>query len=139
MKPSIFELLSLFLDKNTFLMNLKDNITDLRNNIIKLIEAKFELGKLEIQDKIEWIIVKVFYILLLAFLGLMVLIFINILIAIYLSEWLGNKYLGYIISLFLNVFFILLLVFRKDTIQNSIKHLIEKMVDGIMNQRNLKQ
>lgn len=114
-------------------MNIKENITDLRDNVIKLIEAKFELGKLEIQDKIEWVAVKVFYGLLMAFLGLMALIFINIIIAIFINDLLNSQYWGYVICLLLDVLFLLILNFRKEKIQSGIKHTVEKLVDEIMN------
>lgn len=114
-------------------MNIKENITDLRDNVIKLIEAKFELGKLEVQDKVEWVAVKAIYGLLMAFLGLMALIFINIIIAIFINDLLNSQYWGYVICLLLDVLFLFILNFRKEQIQTSIKHIVEKMVDEIMN------
>ena len=72
-------------------------IGELKENLIKLIEAKFELTKLNVQDKIEGIVVKVAYALITFILGIVVIIFLSILIALGLNHLIGSSWLGFLI------------------------------------------
>jgi hypothetical protein len=104
-------------------------IGELKENLIKLIEAKFELTKLNVQDKIEGIVVKVAYALITFILGIVVIIFLSILIALGLNHLIGSSWLGF---LFMFGFYILILaifIFAKDSVQNTIKKRVEEIVD----------
>jgi uncharacterized membrane protein YqjE len=121
-------------------MNLKDDISDflkigeLRENIIKLIEAKFELTKLGIQDKIESIAVKVVYALITFILGIVVLIFLSILIAIGLNNLIKSSWAGYLIMLVFYIVILAIFIFAKEKVLFEIKEKVEEVVDEHMNE-----
>lgn len=104
-------------------------ISELRENIIKLIEAKFELTKLGIQDKIEGIVVKVIHALLTFILGIVVLIFLSILIAVGLNMLLHSSWAGFLIMFGLNLIVLAFFIFAKDAVVTGIKKKVEEVVD----------
>ena len=104
-------------------------IGELKENLVKLIEAKFELTKLNVQDKIEGIAVKAAYALITFILGIVVVIFISILIAFGLNHLLGSSWLGFLIMFGFYVLILAIFIFAKDSVQNTIKKRVEKIVD----------
>lgn len=121
-------------------MNLKDDMSDflkigeLRENIIKLIEAKFELTKLGIQDKIESIAVKVVYALITFILGIVVLIFLSILIAVGFNNLIKSSWAGFLIMFVFYVVILAIFVFAKEKVLTEIKEKVEEVVDEHMNE-----
>ncbi len=104
-------------------------IGELKENLVRLIEAKFELGKISIQEKIESITVKILYALFLFILSFMIFILLNILIANILNQLLNSFYWGYI---FLIIFYSILLsgcLFWKNELIVFIQKKVEKEVD----------
>ena len=104
-------------------------IGELKENLIKLIEAKFELTKLNVQDKIEGIAVQVAYALITFILGIVVIIFLSILIALGLNHLIGSSWLGFLIMFGFYVLILAIFIFAKDSVQNTIKKRVEKIVD----------
>ena len=121
------------------IIQVKESITDFlkisefRDNIIKLIEAKFELTKLGFQEKIEGIAVKSIYMLLTFILCIMVLIFLSILIAIGLNIWMNSAWLGFLIIFILYTILLCVFIGAKDKIQVTLKQQIQKIVDEHIN------
>jgi amino acid transporter len=121
-------------------MNLKDDMSDflkigeLRENIIKLIEAKFELTKLGIQDKIESIAVKAVHALVTFILGIVVLIFLSILISVGLNILLKSSWAGFLIMFAVYLIILAIFIFAKDAVISSIKKKVEEVVDEHMNE-----
>lgn len=121
-------------------MNLKDDMSDflkigeLRENIVKLIEAKFELAKLGVQDKIESIAVKAVHALVTFILGIVVLIFLSILIAVGLNILLKNSWAGFLIMFAVYLIILAVFIFAKDAVISSIKKKIEELVDEHLNE-----
>jgi amino acid transporter len=121
-------------------MNLKDDMSDflkigeLRENIIKLIEAKFELTKLGIQDKIESIAVKAVHALVTFILGIVVLIFLSILISVGLNILLKSSWAGFLIMFAFYLIILAIFIFAKDAVISSIKKKVEEVVDEHMNE-----
>ena len=105
------------------------NISDFRDNVVKLIEAKFELTKLGFQEKIEGIAVKAIYLLVLFILSVTVLIFLSILLAIGLNIWLKSVWLGYLIVFLIYSGVLALFILAKDKVQQTIKEQIQQIVD----------
>ena len=105
------------------------NIHEFKDNIVKLIEAKFELTKLGFQEKIEGIAVQAIYALVLFILSITVIIFLSILIAIGLNIWLESAWLGYLIIFLVYVGILAIFVFAKDKVQTKIKEQIQEIVD----------
>ena len=117
-------------------MNLKENIGDflrineLKDNVSTLVESKIELVKIDFQEKIEDVVVKIIYAAVLAFLGFVVAIFLSILLAVFLNHSLKSDYLGFlIVSLFYGII-LLIWIFAKKTIAERLKKIAEKITDS---------
>ena len=104
-------------------------IGELKENLVKLIEAKFELTKLNVQDKIEGIAVKAAYALITFILSMVVIIFLSILIAIGLNHLLQSSWLGFLIMFSIYTIILAIFIFAKDSVQNTIKKRVEEIVD----------
>lgn len=115
-------------------MSLKSSIGDffkfdeLKDNFIKLIEAKFELKKLEIQEKVEDVASRLIVKLLLGLFLAMVFIFLNVLLAIGINYLTHTIWAGYAILAL--IYMILWFIFntKKSDIEKTIK---EKIREGI--------
>jgi hypothetical protein len=107
--------------------------TEFRDNVIKLIEAKFELTKISFQEKIEGVAVQAIYALLLFILSITVIIFLSILIAVGLNLWLKSVWLGYLIIFLIYAGILALFIFAKDKVQTRIKEQVQKIVDENLN------
>lgn len=116
-------------------MNIKGEIEkylrlgELKDTFIQLIEAKFELKKLEVQEQIERLVVELIFALVAAFFVLIILILLSVLAGEGLNQLFGSSWLGYatICSIYL-----LLLVFwlsQRITVKRAIKRKVEKIVD----------
>ncbi len=112
------------------------NISDFRDNVIRLIEAKFELTKLGFQEKFEGIAVKAIYLLILFILSITVIIFLSILLAIGLNVWLGSIWLGYLIIFLVYLSILATFVLAKDKVQSKIQEQIQKIVDENLNKES---
>jgi F0F1-type ATP synthase assembly protein I len=122
-------------------MNLKENIGDflrineLKDNVTTLVESKIELVKIDFQEKIEIVVVKVIYAAVLAFLGFVVAIFLSILIAVFLNHFLESDYLGFlIVGLFYGII-LAIWIFAKNTVSEKIKIVAEKITDSQIENR----
>ena len=88
-------------------MGLKETIVDflkldeLKSNFLKLIEAKFELKKLEIQEKVEKAAAKFVVKIIIGAFCFLIFVLLNVMIANYLHIWLGNNWAGYSILILL--------------------------------------
>lgn len=113
------------------------NLHEFRDNVVKLIEAKFELTKLGFQEKIEGIAVQAIYALLLFILSITVIIFLSILIAVGLNIWLKSAWLGYLIIFLIYAVILVIFIFAKDKVQNTIKEKVQEMIDENLNKESL--
>jgi type VI protein secretion system component VasK len=104
-------------------------INEFRDNVVKLIEAKFELTKLGFQEKIEGIAVRAIYALLLFILSITVIIFLSILMAVGLNIWLKSVWLGYLIIFLIYAGMLAMFVLAKDKVQDTIKEKVQEMID----------
>ncbi|RYU93268.1 phage holin family protein [Emticicia agri] len=112
-------------------------IQEFRDNVVKLIEAKFELTKLGFQEKLEGIAVQAIYALLLFILSITVIIFLSILIAVGLNIWLKSAWLGYLIIFLIYVGILVTFIFAKDKVQTTIKSKVQEMIDESLNKESL--
>lgn len=108
-------------------------INELRENIVKLIEAKFELSKIEIQEKIEGFVSQLIHTILTMFLAFILLIFVSILLAVGINQWLGSSFWGFIIITGFYLILFLIWILNKSTIQKTIQKTVEKIIDEKMN------
>jgi uncharacterized membrane protein len=110
-------------------------IGELKDNLVKLIEAKFELTKLNVQDKVESVAVKAVHALVTFILGVVVLIFLSILIAIGLNILLKSSWAGFLIVFAIYAIIFAVFIFAKDAVIASIKKKVEEVVDEQMNEK----
>jgi hypothetical protein len=108
------------------------NLGEIKDKIIELIEAKFELKKLEIQEKAEKGVAEVIFALGLMIFLAVILVFVLHFIAYGLNVWLGEPY-GDVIILVLLIISLLMIYTRKDNIKEKIKSVIEKEMDAMDN------
>lgn len=113
-------------------------INELKENVIKLIEAKFELTKLTIQEKIEGIITQLIHTILTMFFGFMFVIFLSILAAVGLNIWLKSQYWGFVIITVIFGGLFGIWIFAKYGVKNAIQQIVEKIVDEKLNQEQEK-
>lgn len=104
-------------------------INELKDNLVNLIEAKFELTKLNVQDKIEGIAVRAVYALFTFILSVVVIVFLSILIAIGINLLLKSAWIGFLIMFLLYAILLSIFVFSKEVVLQSIKRQIEKVTD----------
>lgn len=107
-------------------------INELKDNLVKLIEAKFELTKLNVQDKIEGIAVRAVYALFIFILSVVVVVFLSILIAIGINILLNSVWVGFLIMFLLYAIILSIFIFSKEAVLQSIKKQIEKTTDELM-------
>lgn len=112
------------------------NLNEFRDNVVKLIEAKFELTKLGFQEKIEGIAVQAIYALLLFIFSITVIIFLSILVAVGLNIWLKSAWLGYLIIFLIYGGILATFIFAKDKVQNTIKEKVQGMIDENLNKES---
>lgn len=117
-------------------MGLRNSIGDLlklgeiKDSIISLFEAKFELKKIEIQEKAERGVAELIFVILLMILGSIVLVFALILAAYGLNVWLGEPY-GYVVILVLMLLTVSIVYNKKSEIKEIITETIQKEMDAM--------
>ena len=104
-------------------------IGELKDNLVKLIEAKFELTKLNVQDKIEGVVVKAAHALITFILGVIVLIFLSILLALGMSYLLESSWLGFLIVFAFYAMLLAVFVLAKISVLQIIKKKVAEIVD----------
>jgi uncharacterized membrane protein YqjE len=103
---------------------------EIKDKVIELIEAKFELKKLEIQEKAERGMAELIFSLGLIIFLAVILVFVLHFIAFGLNVWLGEPYGDVVILVFLLVSLIIIYI-RKDDIKDMIRKTIEKELDAM--------
>ncbi|WP_304237140.1 phage holin family protein [Jiulongibacter sediminis] len=117
-------------------MGLKNSLSDLfklgeiKDSVIKLIEAKFELKKLEIQEKIERAVADAVFRFIFLVLASVALVFLLMIVAWGLNVWLGAPW-GYVIIFAFLLIFLATLYSKRDTIKTAIREVIQKEMDAM--------
>jgi uncharacterized membrane protein YqjE len=105
------------------------NFGELKDNMVRLVEAKFELKKIEIQEKLEGLAAQ-FLIKLFTFLVLFaIIIFASILIAVLLNQWIGSSWAGYAIMLGIYILVFAILSIKEDKVEEVIVNVIRKEIE----------
>ena len=107
-------------------------IKELKGNLVNLIEAKFELTKLNVQDKIEGIAVRAVYALFTFILSVVVVVFLSILIAIGINLLLKSAWIGFLIMFLLYAILLSIFIYSKEAVLRSIKKQVEEITDEVM-------
>lgn len=85
-----------------------ERIEEVRNYLFKYLEARLDLIKTETQERIENIVIQLIYLVVLLILASLTCIFLFIIMAVGINEWLDSRYAGFLIMfglLFLITFF----------------------------------
>jgi Flp pilus assembly protein TadB len=123
--------------KSINIMSIKSSISDyfkideLKENLIKLIEAKFELKKLEVQEKIEGLISGIVVKVVMAVFLFMGFLFLNILLAIGINYLTNTSYAGY--AILVAFYLILWYIFntQKAKVEAIIKNKVAEALDEV--------
>lgn len=116
-------------------MGLKSSISDyfkldeLKDNLLNLIEAKFELKKLDIQEKIEGLVSGILVKIVMGIFLVMVFFFLNILLAVGLNYLTKTSWAGY--AILTGLYLVLWLIFKtqKPKVEEIIKRKIGETLD----------
>lgn len=108
-------------------------IDELKDNFLELIEAKFELKKLELLEKIESAFTDLGYTLVLAFMGMMAAILFVILLAVGINIVFDSQWYGFAIMFALFLIPLLILILKKEPIKKQILVKIQEEVDKKIN------
>jgi uncharacterized membrane protein YqjE len=120
-------------------MSIKSSIADylrldeLKENFLKLIEAKFELKKLEVQEKLSTLLADLLVKLVIGFFILLAFIFINIIIAIMLNNWLKSSWIGFGVLILIYLIGAGVVALNSEKIKNKVR----KKVDDEMIKANI--
>lgn len=109
-------------------------------NIYKYIDARFELTKLETQDKLIQVSIRVFQlVVVLSFAGIFIL-FLNFALALFLDEYLGKPYLGFLIVALLQLLFLIIFLLSNKLFPRKLKigfhNLAYRIIKNVINKEN---
>jgi Putative Actinobacterial Holin-X, holin superfamily III len=85
-----------------------EKIEEVRNYLFKYLETRLDLIKTETQERLENIVIQLIYLVVLLLLGSLTSIFLFIMLAVGINEWLDSRYAGFLIVfglLFVATFF----------------------------------
>ncbi|MGR3811114.1 phage holin family protein [Jiulongibacter sp. NS-SX5] len=117
-------------------MGLKNSLSDLfklgeiKDSVIKLIEAKFELKKLEIQEKIERAVADAIFRFVFLVLGSIAVVFLLMIAAWGLNLWLGAPW-GYVLIFALLAITLGVIYLKRTDIKLTIREVIQKEMDAM--------
>ena len=74
-----------------------DRLNDIRETLLKYIEARIELLRVDVQGRFEDVIVQLVYFILLTTAATAGLVFLFALLAVAINVWLGSAYLGWLV------------------------------------------
>jgi drug/metabolite transporter (DMT)-like permease len=98
-------------------------LEEIRDTLYKYVEVRTELFKAESQEKIENIAVQLVYLVVILCLGFGVILFMLILMASLLNNWLESRYIGFLIMLGLFVALLTFGLLKKNVLKITIKKL----------------
>jgi uncharacterized membrane protein YqjE len=116
-------------------MSLKDSISeyfkieDLKANFIQLLEAKFELKKIDFQEKTEGVISKIIVKILLGIVLFVAFLLFNLLIISFLNNYYKSLWLGYLIFIVFYLIFAAILYLNKSSIEVAIRNKLKETFD----------
>jgi sterol desaturase/sphingolipid hydroxylase (fatty acid hydroxylase superfamily) len=103
-----------------------EKIEEIRDTLLKYLEVRVELVKTETQEKVEEAVVQGVYLVVLLLLGSLVGLFLLLILAELLNEWLESRYLGYLAVLGILLVKIVLWILARKFIQNLIRRLLHR-------------
>lgn len=104
-----------------------DGIVD---NLLKLVESKIELAKIEIKKDLSKFIAKALVATILVALGFLFFIFLNLGLAVLMSAWIGEPYSGFLIVSGFYLILFLIFLLTKDRL--NIEEIIESKLNNTL-------
>ncbi len=120
-------------------MGLKDSVSkflrikEIKYAIIGLVEAKLELKKLEVQERLGTHLTDTIFGLVTLSLGLVSLLFLTILVAVGLNYWLESVWYGYAIAGLFYLFLLAIWSLNEKTVKGKIKTKVETRISEEFN------
>ncbi len=117
------------------IMNIKESISDylkigeLKDNLMQVIEAKIDLKKLDIQEKIEDKIAPLITNLIIGVFVFIAFVMLNIILAVLLNGALESTWIGYAIVFLIYSLLALLIYVNREKVEVSIKNKISEEID----------
>lgn len=118
-------------------MSIKSSISDyfkideLKDNLVKLIEAKFELKKLEVQEKIEGLISGIAVKIVMGVFLVMVFMLLNLLLAATINHFTHTFWAGYVILIAVYLILWWVLKTQKAKVETIIKTKVGEALDEV--------
>lgn len=115
-------------------MNIKSSISEffkveeLRDNILKIAESKFELKKLDLLAKVEKLVAKLVMNILVAIFAFMIFLFLNILIAALINHFTQSFWIGYASVTGLYILLFLIFHYNKPKVSKIIEAKIAEAI-----------
>jgi uncharacterized membrane protein YqjE len=108
------------------------NISEIIQTFKQLIDVRIQLVKEEVNEQVSTFMARIFLLMLMATISVMVLLFISISLAFYLSEILYSTYKGflYVGLLYLLAFVLIYILKDSKSIANSFKQFLKMFVFG---------
>lgn len=119
-------------------MSIKSSISDyfkideLKENLIKLIEAKFELKKLEVQEKIEGLISGLVVKIVMGVFLVIIFLLLNMLLAVGINYFTNTMWAGYVILMAIYLILWVLFNSQKAKVEAIIKTKVREALDEIV-------
>ncbi|WP_428653865.1 phage holin family protein [Runella sp.] len=101
-----------------------ERIEEVRNYLFKYLEARLELIKTETQERIENIVIQLIYLVVLLILASLTCIFLFIIIAVGINEWLDSRYAGFLIMFGLLLLITFFWIKAGKWVQKSVRQLL---------------
>lgn len=103
---------------------------ELKENFLKLIEAKFELKKLEITEQAEVKIVDLVYLIIKVLVVFVIYILLVIGLSFLIGNYFGMPYLGFLVFLIIHIILLLYLFNQKVKIKEVISLKVKNLFSG---------
>ncbi len=103
------------------------NLNELKDQVLGLMEAKFELKKIELQEKAEEQIAAAFYKLIFVFLGFIILVLLSVWGALALNALIGYPF-GFVLIILFYAFIILVVYLLRKSIAFKIREKLEQKI-----------
>jgi len=103
--------------------------SDLKDLIIEYITNKLEIAKLTAYEKIAKIVGVIFSSIVILFIGFITVLFTGLMGGFYFSNLFANTFYGFgIIAAFFILLFLVLLLFRKEILQNTVANIVIRIL-----------
>ncbi|HAK76714.1 MAG TPA: hypothetical protein DCR35_12590 [Runella sp.] len=107
-----------------YLPKMIEKIEEIRDYLYKYLEARLDLFKTEAQEQIENIVIQIIYLVVLLLLVSLTGIFVFIMLAVLLNEWLDSRYWGFAIVFGLLLIKTIVWIRAGDWVNNIVRRLL---------------